>query len=223
MIEHSSIFDYKDASTINIEGKRIYQISDDKFYPSITTVLGHTLEPDKKNILDNWKKRVGNDKANKITQDAANRGTNVHLMLERYLNNEDPLLESFPEEHTRMFKSLRLELKRINKVYGQEIVLYSNFLGIAGRCDLIAEYQGVLSIIDYKTSSRVKSSDDISDYWIQCSFYLQAHNEMYGTDIKKMVIMMGVDNKLPMIFKKTIDDTLLLKLATRVSEFYDKL
>ena len=216
-------FDYKDYSTVNVDGKRIYQISDEKYYPSITTVLGQTLLPEKKNYLDAWKARVGSAKANQITNDAATRGTNTHLMLERFLKGEDPKIEEFPEAHASIFKSLRLELRKINKVYGQEVVLFSDVLGVAGRCDLIAEYQGTLSIVDYKTSSRVKVADEIGDYWLQAAFYAIAHNEMFGTNIEKLVIMMGVENKLPMIFRKTIDDEMLLKLSERVSAFYERL
>jgi genome maintenance exonuclease 1 len=218
------IFTYQDYQTVDVEGKRVYQISDDKFFPSITTVLGHTLLPEKKGYLDAWKARVGNAKANQISTDAATRGTNTHLMLERFLKGEEPYKDGeFPESHVNIFKSLRLELRKINKVYGQEVVLYSDILGVAGRCDLVAEYQGVLSIVDYKTSSRVKNADEIGDYWLQCAFYAIAHNEMFDTNIEKLVIMMGVENHLPMIFRKVIDDELLLKLSERVSEFYSKL
>jgi ATP-dependent exoDNAse (exonuclease V) beta subunit len=216
-------FNYQEAETLSVEGKRVYQIPGDRYYPSITTVLGHTLETEKKDVLNAWKARVGNKKANEISAAASNRGTNTHLMLERYLRNEDPQLETFPPEHVKIFSSLRLEVRKINKVYGQEVVLYSDVLGIAGRCDLVAEYQGNLAIVDYKTSSRVKSADEIGDYWIQAAFYATAHNEMFGTNIEKLVIMMGVENHLPMIFRKTLDDELLLKLSTRACEFYDKL
>lgn len=216
-------FEYQDYPTVDLNGKRIYQISDEKFYPSITTVLGNTLLPEKRSALDLWRSRVGAAKADKISNDAATRGTNTHLMLERYLKGEDPRVEEFPETHANIFKSLRLELRKINKVYGQEVVLFSDVLGVAGRCDLIAEYQGTLAIVDYKTSSRVKGADEIGDYWLQTAFYAIAHNEMFGTNIEKLVIMMGVENKLPMIFRKTIDDEMLLKLSERVSAFYERL
>ena len=216
-------FSYNEAETVDVHGKRVYLIDDDKFYPSITTVLGHTVEVEKKNSLQKWKDAVGAQKAKKICDDACDRGTATHLMLERFLRNEDPKFNEFKDEHVSMFNSLRLAVKRINKIYGQEVVLYSDILGVAGRCDLVAEYQNELAIIDYKTSSRVKSSADITDYWIQAAFYLTAHNEMFNTNITKMVIIMGVENKLPLIFRKTMDNELLLKLAERVSEFYENI
>jgi genome maintenance exonuclease 1 len=217
-------FAYQDCETTNLPGVgRVYMISDEKMYPSITTVLGGTLEPEKAGVLNAWRARVGNKKADQISQAACDRGTNTHLMLERYLRNEDPQLDSFPADHVKIFNSLRLELRKINRVYGQEVVLHSDLFGIAGRCDLIADYQGQMSLVDYKTSSRVKSKDEIGDYWLQCAFYATAHNEMFGTNIEKMVILMGVENHLPLVFRKTIDDELLLKLAERSSEFYAKL
>lgn len=216
-------FAYRDCDTINVEGKRVYVCGDDKYYPSITTVLGQSQPMEKQNVLNAWRARVGNKEADRISKAACDRGTNTHLMLERFLRNEDPQLDSFPDDHVSIFKSLRLELKKINRVYGQEVALYSDVLGVAGRCDLIAEYQGEIAIVDYKTSSRVKSADEIGDYWLQAAFYATAHNEMFGTKIEKMVIMMGVEHKLPMIFRKTIDDELLLKLSERVCEFYSKL
>lgn len=216
------MFNYKDFETVNIEGKRIYLISDEKMYPSITTVLGQT-DSEKKSVLEAWRARVGNEKADKVSRDAASRGTNVHLMIERHLKGIDPKLDEFPESHRNMFLSLRLELKKINKVIGQEVILFSDTLGVAGRCDLIAEYKDTLTIIDYKTSNRVKSIDEIEDYWLQAAFYAISHDEMFNTNIQKLVIMMGVENKLPLVFKKTIDDDLLLKLFSRVSKFYENL
>lgn len=216
-------FQYKDYGTVDMLGKRIYKISDGKYYPSITTVLGNTQTPEKTSSLDKWRARVGSAAADKITNDAATRGTNTHLMLERFLRGDDPELHTFPEAHVNIFKSLRLELKKINKVYGQEVVLFSDILGVAGRCDLIAEYQGTLAIVDYKTSSRAKDASEIGDYWIQAAFYAIAHNEMFNTNIEKLVIMMGVENKLPMVFRKTLNDDLLLSLSERVSDFYSKL
>jgi ATP-dependent exoDNAse (exonuclease V) beta subunit len=192
-------------------------------YPSITTVLGHSAPEEKKSVLANWRARVGNSKADQISQDAAQRGTNVHLMLERALNDEDPKLDDFPMEHQAMFKSLRLEVKKINKVIAQEVVLYSDLLAVAGRVDLIAEYQNRMSVVDYKTSSRVKSETDIGDYWLQTAFYAMAHNEMFGTNIDYVVIMMAVENHLPMIFRREIDEELVMQLFDRVESYYAKL
>lgn len=218
------MFDYKEFPAEMISGLgRVYHTPLGP-YPSITTMLGKSAPAEKTSYLDAWRARVGNLKADKITNDAATRGTNTHLMLERFVNGEEAYKPNeFPEAHINIFKSMRLELKKINKVYGQEVVLYSDLLSVAGRCDLVAEHQGDLSIVDYKTSSRIKNKEEIGDYWLQTAFYAIAHNEMFGTNIEKLVIIMGVENHLPMVFRKVIDDGLLLELSERVSAFYSKL
>jgi genome maintenance exonuclease 1 len=214
-------YNYKDYETTTLPGTgRIYLIDEDRPYPSITTILGNTQEDDKKKSLDAWRARVGKSESDKITNLAATRGTNTHLMLERALAGLDPKTHEFPKEHAAIFNSLKLELRKITGVHGQEVVLFSDMLGIAGRCDLVGDYQNEIAIIDYKTSSRVKSSDEIGDYWLQCCFYALAHNEMFGTNIKKMVILMGVENKMPLVFKKLIDDELITALIERVNKFY---
>jgi hypothetical protein len=213
-------FPYVDKQTIQVMGRRFYDIDAERAYPSITTILGHTVPPEDKAWIDKWRNRVGHAKADKIRDDAGVRGTNVHKMLERKVRGEDPQLSTFPPEHVKIFTSLKVELSKVNTVYGQEVVLYSDVFGVAGRCDMIAEYQGEMAIVDYKTSTRFKSADDIGDYWLQATFYALAHNEMFGTDISKLVIMMGVENKLPMCFKKRIDDEMIVKLDDRARKFY---
>lgn len=215
-------FDYVDYNTVNVDGKRLYLLSDEIAYPSITTVLGNT-DVEKSNVLAAWRARIGNKQADKISADAAARGTNVHLMLERHLNGEDPRVDEFPKEHVSVYRSIKMALSKINKVHGQEVVLYSHALMVAGRCDLVADYDGEMAIVDYKTSTRVKTVEEIGGYFLQAAFYATAHNEMFGTDIKKLVTVMGIENKLPRIFKKTIDDVLLESLCERVAAFYEKL
>ena len=214
---------YVDYPTVDVEGKRFYQLGDQKYYPSITTILGNTLEPEKAQALENWRNWLGKAKADKVRDDAATRGTNTHLMIERKLKGEDVRESEFPVEHVRIFNSLKFELQKINTVLGQEVVLYSDLVQVAGRCDLIAEYDGELSVVDYKTSSRVKSKDEIGDYWLQAAFYAIAHNEMYGTEITKLVILMGVEKGLPLVFRKRIDEEMVAKLLDRVDKFYVKM
>ena len=215
-------FPYVDKQTIQVMGRRFYEIDEERAYPGITTVLGNTVPPED-NWVEKWRSRVGHAKADKIRDDAAQRGKNVHLMLERKVRGEDPKVEEFPPEHVKVFTSLKVELSKVNTVYGQEVVLYSDVFEVAGRCDMVAEYRGELSIVDYKTSTRFKSADEIGDYWLQTTFYALAHNEMFGTDISKLVIMMGVENKLPMCFKNRINDEMIVKLDDRVKKFYKEM
>lgn len=213
---------YKDYQTQTILGKRFYDLGSCA-YPSITTVLGNSQSEEASQWLDAWKARVGASEAARKSKAATDRGTNVHTMMERFIRGEDPKLEEFPQEHQRMFKSLRLEARKINRFYGQEVVLYSHAFEIAGRCDLVGEWEGEPAIIDYKTSGKPKAESDIQDYWLQATFYALAHNEMFGTDIRKLVILMGVEASLPLVFKSTVTDDRIMELALRTEEFYNRL
>jgi genome maintenance exonuclease 1 len=216
-------FPYVDKQTIQVLGRRFYEVTPELAYPSITSVLGHTLPEADKNWLTAWKNRVGEAEAAKRSKRACDRGTNMHLMLERYMRHEDPKIDEFPPEHAKLFKSLRAALNKVNTVYGQEVALYSHSFQVAGRCDMVADYEGELSIIDYKSSTYAKTKDDINDYWVQTAFYALAHNELFGTNITKLVILMGVEGKLPLVFKHRVTDDLIVELATRTAEFYDEL
>lgn len=215
-------FAYVDKQTVSVLGRRFYDITPDIAYPSITTVLGHTVPEEQSGWIEKWRNRVGHAKADKVRDDAATRGTNVHLMLERHVRGEDPRVSEFPEAHGKIFNSLKSAIGSVNTVYGQEVVLYSHVLEVAGRCDMVAEHEGELAIVDYKTSTRAKGVEDIDDYWAQTAFYAIAHNEMFGTDISKLVIMMGVENKLPRIFKGRVTDQHLEELAVRTAKFYEE-
>jgi len=217
-------FNYRDYKTETILGRRFYDLEEQGVLPSITSILGHTPSEETKTWMNAWKARVGETEAARKSKLATDRGTNVHLMLERYLRGEEPFqLGEFPAEHIRVFNSMKLELTKIDKAYGQEVVLFSQTIGAAGRCDLIADHQGELSIVDYKTATRMKTVDDIKDYWVQTAFYALAHNELFGTSIEKLVIIMGVENKLPLVFKKRITDEMVIELAERVDKFYAQL
>lgn len=191
-------------------------------YPSITSVLGKTMPVEKANKLQAWVAAVGEMHAKAHTEKAALRGENVHLMIEQYLKGEEVNVPRASLSDKQMFQALKLPLKKINEVWGQEAALYSHVLGVAGRTDCIGVYDGIPSIIDFKTSGRVKNDKDIEDYWLQCTFYALAHNEMFGTDIMQGVIIMGVENGMPMVWKKNIYE-FIEPLANRIDEFYKKL
>lgn len=223
MILDLARYDYKDYKTQQVLGRRFYDLGEIGLFPSITTVLGHTPPPETTAWLAAWKARVGESEAARKSKAATDRGTNVHLMLERFVRGEDIRKDQFPDDHVRVFNSMKLELTKVNAVVGQEMVLYSKTLGVAGRCDMVAEHQGELSIVDYKTATYAKSAADIGDYWLQTAFYALAHNEMYGTNIEKLVIMMGVENKLPMVFKKRVTEELITGVFERTDKFYAEL
>lgn len=184
---------------INCDGVRLYETPTGKKYPSVTTVVGLR---GKKEIFE-WRKRVGEEEANKISQRAANRGTRIHSLCEDYINNKDVQPDLFDRELWHRFKPI---LKPINNIRCIESMLFSHKLEIAGTVDCIAEYDGILSIIDFKTSRRVKTIEDITGYFLQCAMYAVAFVEMTGHQAKQLIVLMAIDDEEPRVFiEKTVD------------------
>lgn len=215
-------FAYSDLKAEMIGGLRFYGTTDGRKYPSVTTVLGRTMPKEKMESLQAWRDALGPE-ADMISRAAADRGTAVHAVIERYLKNQ-PLCISgeaeWPEGTMTLFNALKTKLNKIKPVVGLEVALYSNALEIAGRCDCIGVFNDKLSIVDFKTSSRVKNDGDIYDYKLQLTAYALMHNEMFGTDINTGVILMTSGSGFPQQF--TVD---LLEyvnpLCDRVEAFYD--
>jgi genome maintenance exonuclease 1 len=187
-------------STTFPDGRRFYTLPDGTRLPSVTTVIG----AQKKASIMAWRKRVGEEKANAISKKASGRGTKVHLMCEDYLNNK-PLPNMMPDVK-EMFLSIKPTLNRINNIHYQEQSLWSTQLGMAGRSDCIGEFDGELSSIDFKTSSRVKAREDILDYFWQTTAYALMYEELVGIIINKLVIIMAVENSEPLIFIEKTED-----------------
>ena len=178
------------------DGKRYYKLPDGTKLPSVTTVLGAM----KKDAIMAWRKRVGEAEANRISKKATGRGTNVHSLCEKYLNNES-LGEMMPDAQ-EMFLSLKPLLNRINNIHYQEQALWSTQLGMAGRVDCIGEFDGQLSVIDFKTSKKIKSKVQIEDYFWQTSAYALMYEELIGVPINNLVIIMAVEDEQPLLFKE---------------------
>ena len=172
---------------------RLYETPSGKRYPSVTSVTGLLG----KEAIIAWRKRVGEAEANRISTRAANRGTRIHSLCESYLNNEHVEPDIFDAETWSSFKPV---LTKVNNIHCLETPLYSDHLQVAGTVDCIAEYEGKLAVIDFKTSSRVKRRDDIHNYFMQCSAYAVAFEERTGISIPNIVILMSVDNEPPLIF-----------------------
>lgn len=184
------------------DGKRYYTTPEGDRLPSVTTVIG---AKGKKAIME-WRKRVGEEEANRVSKKASGRGTNVHTLCERYLNNE-PLGKIMPDA-LEMFLSLKPLLNRINNIHYQECALWSIKLGMAGRVDCIAEFDGVLSVIDFKTSKRIKKKEEIDSYFAQCVAYACMYEELIGKGIHQIVVIMAVENSEPLIFIERTQDHL---------------
>ena len=175
---------------------RVYVTPEGYRMPSVTTVLGWQ----KKDSLKEWRKRVGEEEANRISTLAARRGTKVHSVCELYLNNE-PLTESIDAITMDMFKSIQpLIDARIDDIYAIELPMYSKHLGVAGTTDCIAKFDGKTSIIDFKTSSKLKKEEWIDDYFMQTACYAVMFEERTGIPVSQLVIIIAVENNVPQIF-----------------------
>ena len=196
MFSHTPV-DLPPVKARNSDGVRLYETPEGNKYPSITTVLSIR----NKKGLHEWRKRVGYDVANYVARTAASRGTKVHHMCEDYLNN---VHVSWPEkwkEHEKhflpycLFSQLKEQaLCNINGIYAQEAGLYSDKYKVAGRVDCIAEYRGVPSIIDFKTSSKERNDDWNVNYYIQGSAYAEMFGERTGIEISQVVILVVTED-----------------------------
>lgn len=182
----------------NINGKRYYISPAGLPYPSVTTVLAaHGREG-----IEAWKKRVGLAEANKVSKRATDRGTAVHAAIEKYLCNEQIFHADMLPTTKTLFVQLKPELNMIQNIRCLETAMYSDILQLAGTVDCIAEFDGILSVIDFKTAGRLKSKSDIESYFMQCCAYAVMFEEHTGEHISQGVILIGVDNvKFPQVFK----------------------
>ena len=182
-----------------IDGVRYYSIPKESQVlklVSITSVTSHF----NREIFVKWRKRVGEEEAQKITKAATSRGTDMHSLVENYLYNKT--LPSVPPLPDFLFKIAKAELNKINNIHCLEGPLYSLQLGVAGTTDCIAEYDGELAVIDFKTSKKPKPREWIENYFVQAMFYGMAYYEMTGTPIKKLVIIMACENGESVVYEE---------------------
>ncbi len=175
----------------------------DGSYPSLTTILGKTANNP---WLEQWKQRVGEEEAARVSKEATDRGTLIHSFAERHFNGESiwEELRTHPLDVRQMSRDLISAVEpNVSEIWGQEQILWSNKYRYAGRTDMVGVWKGVPSIIDFKTAKKVKAVNQIRDYFIQCCGYAVAHNAMYGTCINNIVVVITVDGKEPQIFEKT--------------------
>lgn len=184
---------------------RVYVTPEGKKYPSITTVLGELS----KDGIKQWRAKVGEAEANKISTQASVRGTAVHKLAEDYLNNNPDWQQGAMPANIFSFNTIKPILDaRVNNIWKQEIPLYSDRLEIAGRVDCIAELDGVLTIIDFKTSRKAKKKEWIQNYFMQGTFYAAAFFERTGVAIKQTAIIIAVDGDNPQLFVEPVSDYL---------------
>ena len=205
---------YDDLEVENGANGRRYLSPEGNKYPSITTVLGVLSKAG----IAAWRARVGDEEANKISHRASTRGTAVHDIVEKYLDNEE-LPEVLPHI-TASLSNLKPSLSRIGRIFAQESPLYSKHLGVAGRVDCVGEYDGVPSIIDFKTSKKIKKKEWITSYFMQAAAYAIMWEERTGMPITNLVIIMDVDNESPQIYVEHRDNW--TKKLFETIELYNK-
>ena len=193
-----------------IDGVRYYSVPDEEELLKlvlITSVTSHF----NKDIFVKWRKKVGDEEADRITKRATKRGTDMHTLVEHYMKNEE--LPEVPPISDFLFKISKANLKRINNIYALEGSLYSKQLGIAGTVDCIAEYDGELAIIDFKTSAKPKPRGWIEHYFVQCMAYGCMLYELTGISVKKLVIIMACENGECVVYEER-DKSKYIKLLT---------
>ena len=216
MFTHKPV-EIPELSTKNVNRKRFYLTPEGKLYPSITTVLQRR----KMEGLMEWRKKVGDDVANYIARTAAHRGTKVHHMCEDFLNNME---SDYPEkwaEHKKnflpyvLFSQIKpVLMQKVNNIFAQECGLYSDKYKVAGRVDCIAEYNGIPSIVDFKTSTKERNDDWNESYYIQASAYAEMFEERTGIEINQIVILVVTEDGVVQEFVKTKNDYLPLLVDT---------
>lgn len=216
MFTHKKLPHVVELTDRTVNGKRWYKTTDGVEYPSVTTVLGDKEKP----WLEDWKRMLGAEKTAKETKRCAERGTAVHLLAERFLKNEEDPVQGETPVAKKLFNQLKFRLNNINNIIAQEIPLYSDTLRLAGRVDCIAEYDGVLSTIDFKSSTNNKTEDMIEDYFLQCTAYSLMFDEMYDIFIEDIVVMIAVEKGImPLVYKRKIDDY-VEPLVERINTYY---
>lgn len=216
-----TIYEYEDfaQSTTNEDGGRVYVNVSGTAYPSATTVLS-VLSRDS---IAAWRKRVGEEEANKISSKASTRGTKIHTLTETYLKNEN-VSDKINEVRAtmldvEMFTKFKPILDPISNIHCQELALYSDHLRMAGRVDCIAEYNGKRAVIDFKTSNKSKSKSYIESYFMQTAAYAIMYEERTGIPVPWLVILIAVEDDDPQVFIEKRDDWVKKLLRTR--DYYE--
>lgn len=219
-------FDHVDVSLPSLEretidGVRYYKVPDEDDIlklVSITSITSHY----NKEIFVKWRKRVGVEEADRITRKATSRGTDMHTLTEHYLKNEQlPQVQPISDH---LFRICKKDLNRINNICALEGALYSKYLGIAGTVDCIAEFDGELAIIDFKTSKKPKPRDWIDHYFVQCCAYACMLHELTGISVKKFVIIMACENGESVVYEERDKQKYIRLLTQYIKKFVsDKL
>ena len=196
-------------------GIRLYNLPDGRWVPSITSVTSFY----NRQIFINWRKRVGLEEANRITKKATARGTDFHEAAQAYLENRELLWEEYRPATKFMMHHATPYLDKINNIHAIERTLYSEYLGLAGRVDCIAEYEGELAVIDFKTSEKIKPEKWLENYFVQEMFYASAYYELTEIPVKKLITIMVTPEGDVKVFDKRNKGDYIKLLVRYIKEF----
>ena len=196
-----------------INGHRFYEI-DGKNYPSVTSVLSLR----KTEGLTKWRESIGEKVANFEMRRCANRGKSLHTLVEQYLNNETPSIRDVLP--LGLFKLMKPYLDQINNIRLVEEIMYSPNLTIAGQVDCVAEYNGKLSVIDFKTANKERIEEWVDNYFLQCTAYSMMYAETYNESIEQIVVLMAAEDGSMKAFVKEPKDY-EDELQKAIETFYD--
>ena len=199
---HLNLPTLADIPTQTVDGSRRYCVNG-KLLPSVTTVTSYQ----NRQSIAEWRERVGAEVANKISQFASTNGTKFHKLVEDYLNKIDAEYDSEKYEIAlKLFNQFQPLLDQVDNIHYQECALYSETLGIAGRVDCIAEYDGKLSVIDFKSSSKPKYESQIQNYFVQETGYAMMYEEMTGKKVEQIVTLISCHSGETQVFVKNPAD-----------------
>jgi ATP-dependent helicase/DNAse subunit B len=197
------------------ESIRLYNLPDGQWVPSITSVTSFY----NRQIFVKWRERVGLEEANRITKRATARGTDFHQVCQDYLENKELNWDDYQLLTKHMFHHAKPYLDKINNIHAIERTLYSEYLGLAGRVDCIAEYEGELAVIDFKTSEKIKPEAWIENYFVQETFYAAAYYELTGQVVKKLITLMVTPGGEVKVFDKRNKGDYIKLLVRYIKEF----
>jgi genome maintenance exonuclease 1 len=196
-------------------GCRLYQLPTGDWVPSITSVTSFY----NRQIFVEWRKRVGEEEANRITKKATSRGTDFHEAAQTYLENKELNWDDYQPLTKFMFYHAKPYLDKINNIHAIERTLYSEYLGLAGRVDCIAEYDGELAIIDFKTSDKIKPEKWLENYFVQETAYACMYYELTGIPVTKLITLMVTPGGEVKVFDKRNKDEYIKLLVRYIKEF----
>ena len=196
-------------------GIRLYNLPNGDWVPSITSVTSFY----NRQIFAEWRQRVGVEEANRITKKATARGTDFHEAAQAYLENKELDWNNFRPATQFMFHHAKPYLDKINNIHAIERTLYSEYLGLAGRVDCIAEYEGELAVIDFKTSEKIKPEKWLENYFVQEMFYASAYYELTGIPVKKLITLMVTPGGDVKVFDKRTKGDYIKLVVRYIKEF----